>query len=79
MQKWGRLETYDLGFKGCVDKAQYIAYPKALDKSDFLDQVNCYTILSQIVIEKHQIASTSEITLEPSRVTCENNGPVLVN
>ena len=67
-----------LGYKACGGPVSYIAYPRGIDESDFLQLVEVYRLSQKALIEKWGLFSTCEIPAVPKDVECANNQAVLV-
>jgi len=66
-----------IGNKSCGGPAGYIAYPKKVDETDFLEKVRKYTQAHREFNIKWSIASTCNITPEPKKISCVDGKAVL--
>ena len=67
-----------LGYKACGGPVSYLAYPRGIDESDFLQLVEVYRLSQKALIEKWGLFSTCELPAVPEGVECTNNQAVLV-
>lgn len=59
-----------LGHKACGGPAEYIAYSKAINESQFLEAVADYTAASKAFNQKWGVFSTCDLTAVPSEAVC---------
>ena len=67
-----------IGSKSCGGPSGYIAYPKAINESIFLNKVKLYTKKEKAFDQKWGLISTCSITPKPTSVECVNGKPKLV-
>lgn len=66
-----------IGHKSCGGAAGYIAYPKKIDETDFLEKVRKYTQAQREFNIKWSIPSTCEIRSEPKSISCVDGKAML--
>lgn len=65
------------GAKACGGPQGFLAYPKAIDTTQFFSKVAAYTKAEQSYNETWSVFSTCEAIQSPKAVVCENGRPVL--